>query len=203
MGRESRSSPLYLCAPRSQLLSAKPAPVPPLLNSLIQAPALLRRASRAWSCSPRKAARRDASQGRQFGQPGFVGEPININVVDADIRDILNYITEQYGVNFVIDASVTKVPVTINVTDVPWNQALEAVLKANRLGIDVSGNILRLATIQVLATEAAAQERIREAQLSNAPLVTEIIPLNYARAIGTLAQAGRVYRQLCRRKLRR
>lgn len=131
-----------------------------------------------------------SGQGRQFGQPGFVGEPISVNVVDADIRDILNYITEQYGINFVIDASVGAVPVTLNVTDVPWNQALEAVLKANRLGIDVSGNILRLATIQVLATEAAAQERIRDAQLNNAPLVTEIIPLNYARASGTLAQAA-------------
>ena len=77
-----------------------------------------------------------SDQGRQYGQPGFVGEPINLNVVNADIRDILNYITEQYGVNFVIDASVRSVPVTVNVQDVPWNIALEAVLKANRLGIE-------------------------------------------------------------------
>lgn len=77
-----------------------------------------------------------SDQGRQYGQPGFVGEPINLNVVNADIRDILNYITEQYGVNFVIDSSVRSVPVTVNVQDVPWNIALEAVLKANRLGIE-------------------------------------------------------------------
>src|SRR5688500_18027638 len=43
-----------------------------------------------------------SDQGPRYGQPGFVGEPINLNVVNADIRDILNYITEQYGVNFVI-----------------------------------------------------------------------------------------------------
>jgi type II secretory pathway component HofQ len=66
-----------------------------------------------------------------YGQPGFVGEPINLNVVNADIRDILNYITEQYGVNFVIDSSVGPVLVTVNVQDVPWNVALEAVLRAN------------------------------------------------------------------------
>src|SRR5438067_9144277 len=131
-----------------------------------------------------------ASQGSQYGQPGFAGEPINLNVVNADIRDILNYITEQYGVNFVIDSSVGAVPVTVNVTDVPWNVALDAILRANRLGVDANGNILRIATIEVLSNEAAAQEKINDARLNNSPLITEFIRLNYARASGTLAQAA-------------
>jgi type IV pilus assembly protein PilQ len=129
-------------------------------------------------------------QGQQYGQPGFVGESINLNVVNADIRDILNYITEQYGVNFVIDSSVGAVPVTVNVQDVPWNVALEAILKANRLGIEVNGNILRVATNEVLATEAATQRVINDSRLDASPLVTEFIRLNYARASGTLAQAA-------------
>ena len=130
------------------------------------------------------------TQGEQYGRPGFVGEPINLNVVNADIRDILNYITEQYGVNFVIDNSVGAVPVTVNVTDVPWNVALDAILRANRLGIDANGNILRVATIKVLAEEAESQKAITDARLDNSPLVTEFIRLNYARASGTLAQAA-------------
>lgn len=130
------------------------------------------------------------AQGQRYGQTGFIGEPINLNVVNADIRDILNYITEQYGVNFVIDNSVAAVPVTVNVTDVPWNIALDAILRANRLGVEVNGNILRLATQSVLASESALQSRIREAQLDSAPLVTEFVRLNYARASGTLAQAA-------------
>src|SRR5262245_54880773 len=133
---------------------------------------------------------KQSEQGRQYGQPGFVGEPINLNVVNADIRDILNYITEQYGVNFVIDASVGAVPVTVNVQDVPWNVALEAVLKANRLGIEVNGNILRVATTDVLAKEAETQKVINDSRLDASPLVTEFIRLNYARASGTLAQAA-------------
>ncbi|MDT4968666.1 MAG: type pilus assembly protein PilQ [Acidobacteriota bacterium] len=133
---------------------------------------------------------RQQSQGEQYGKPGFVGEPINLNVVNADIRDILNYITEQYGVNFVIDSSVGAIPVTINVTDVPWNVALDAILKANRLGADANGNILRVATVEVLAGEAASQQKITEARLDNSPLITEFIRLNYARASGTLAQAA-------------
>ena len=137
-----------------------------------------------------RATDKQSEQGRQYGQPGFVGEPINLNVVNADIRDILNYITEQYGVNFVIDASVGPVPVTVNVQDVPWNVALEAVLKANRLGIEVSGNILRVATTDVLAKEAETQKVINDSRLDASPLVTEFIRLNYARASGTLAQAA-------------
>ena len=143
--------------------------------------------------TPAPANQSQASQGAQYGQSGFVGEPISVNVVNSDIRDILNYITEQYGVNFVVDSSVKSVPVTINVTDVPWNFALDSILKANRLGIEVNGNILRVATLEVLkdeskirAEEESARAALKEAQLSNAPLVTEFIRLNYARAAGTL-----------------
>ncbi len=136
------------------------------------------------------AATPQSQQGRNYGQPGFVGEPINLNVVNADIRDILNYITEQYGVNFVIDSSVGAVAVTVNVQDVPWNVALDAVLKANRLGIEANGNILRVATTSVLAQESETQKVINDSRLDASPLVTEFIRLNYARASGTLAQAA-------------
>jgi type IV pilus assembly protein PilQ len=136
------------------------------------------------------AAASQSQQGRNYGQPGFVGEPINLNVVNADIRDILNYITEQYGVNFVIDSSVGAVAVTVNVQDVPWNVALDAVLKANRLGIEANGNILRVATTSVLAQESETQKVINDSRLDASPLVTEFIRLNYARASGTLAQAA-------------
>ncbi|HEV7746742.1 MAG TPA: type IV pilus secretin PilQ [Pyrinomonadaceae bacterium] len=142
----------------------------------------------AMSAATDKTAQ--SQQGRQYGQPGFVGEPINLNVVNADIRDILNYITEQYGVNFVIDTSVGAVPVTVNVQDVPWNVALDAVLKANRLGVETNGNILRVATNEVLAKESETQKIINDSRLDASPLVTEFIRLNYARASGTLAQAA-------------
>jgi len=154
----------------TQTASAVPSPTPPVNIS--------------------RSGDRQVDQGRMYGQPGFVGEPINLNVVNADIRDILNYITEQYGVNFVIDSSVGPVLVTVNVQDVPWNVALEAVLRANRLGIEVNGNILRVATTEVLAKEAETQKIINDSRLDASPLVTEFIRLNYARASGTLAQAA-------------
>jgi type IV pilus assembly protein PilQ len=138
--------------------------------------------------SPGRA--QQADQGQRYGESGFAGEPINLNVVNADIRDILNYITEQYGINFVIDSSVGKVPVTVNVQDVPWNLALDSVLKANRLGVEVSGNILRVATTEILAKEAETQKVLQNSRLDASLLVTEIIRLNYARALESLNGAS-------------
>jgi type IV pilus assembly protein PilQ len=131
-----------------------------------------------------------SDQGRRYGQSGFVGEPINLNVVNADVRDILNYITEQYGINFVIDSSVGAVPVTVNVQDVPWNLALDMILRSNRLGAQVNGNILRIASNDSLAKEAETERVISDARLDTTPLVTEFLRLNYARASGVLSGAG-------------
>jgi type IV pilus assembly protein PilQ len=138
------------------------------------------------------AAQRVGSQqqGSRYGDPGFRGEPINLNVVNADIRDILNYITEQYGINFVIDKSVGKIPVTVNVTDVPWNVALDSVLRSQELGVQVNGTILRIADSKTLASEGEIFRAQQNNQLDSSPLYTEFIRLNYARAFGTLQSAG-------------
>lgn len=129
-------------------------------------------------------------QGKMYGDPGFVGEPINLNVVNADVRDILNYITEQYGINFVIDKSVKDVPVTVNISEVPWNIALESILQAQDLGVQVNGTILRVAQRKILADEGEIVKRQRENQLDISPLYTEFVRLNYARASGTLASTA-------------
>ena len=130
------------------------------------------------------------NQGMRYGEAGFQGEPVNLNVVNADIRDILNYITEQYGVNFVIDKSVKQVPVTVNVSEVPWNVALDSILRAQELGVQVNGPILRISDQKSLAQERRVLEEIKESQLDSAPLYTEFIRLNYARALNNLANQG-------------
>jgi type IV pilus assembly protein PilQ len=129
-------------------------------------------------------------QGTMYGDPGFRGEPINLNVVNADIRDILNYITEQYGINFVIDKSVKSVPVTVNVSEVPWNIALDSILRAQELGVQVNGTILRVADAKALATEGELYRAQMDNQLDGSPLYTEFIRLNYARAAGTIGRGS-------------
>jgi type IV pilus assembly protein PilQ len=126
-------------------------------------------------------------EGKFYGEPGFRGEPINLNVVNADIRDILSYITDQYGINFVIDKSVKEVPVTVKVNDVPWNLALDSVLQSQELGVQVNGNILRVADNKTLAAEGELFRERMNNQLDTSPLYTEFVRLNYARASGTLS----------------
>ncbi len=125
------------------------------------------------------------NQGRRYGEPGFRGEPINLNVVNADIRDILNYITDQYGINFVMDKSVKDVPVTVKVNDVPWNIALDSILQSQELGVQVNGNILRIADNKTLASEGELYRDRQNNQLDTSPLITELIRLNYATTSGS------------------
>ncbi|CAN5551731.1 hypothetical protein BH10ACI2_BH10ACI2_19850 [soil metagenome] len=125
-----------------------------------------------------------SSQGKMYGEPGFRGEPINLSVVNTDVRDILSYITEQYGINFVIDKSVGATPVTVKVNDVPWNIALDSVLQAQELGIQVNGSILRVADNKTLATEGELYAKRIKNQIDISPLYTELIRLNYATVAG-------------------
>jgi len=127
-----------------------------------------------------------SQQGKRYGDAGFIGEPISLNVVNADVRDILNYITEQYGINFVIDKSVKAVPVTVNVNQVPWNVALDSVMRSQELGVQVNGTILRVADSKMLATEGEIYRLQMDNKLDTSPLYTEFIRLNYARASGAL-----------------
>jgi type IV pilus assembly protein PilQ len=129
-------------------------------------------------------------QGKHYGDPGFVGEPISLNVVNADVRDILNYITEQYGINFVIDKSVKAVPVTVNVNQVPWNVALDSVMRSQDLGIQANGTILRVADSKLLATEGEIIRLQMDNKLDSSPLYTEFVRLNYARASGTIGRGS-------------
>src|SRR6478672_11390163 len=133
-----------------------------------------------------------SAQGRMYGEPGFRGEPINLNVVNADIRDILSYITDQYGINFVIDKSVGSVPVTVKVNDVPWNIALESVLQSQELGVQVNGNILRIADNKILAAEGELVRERNNNALDTSPLETQLIRLNYANANGGATTGGTV-----------
>ena len=129
-------------------------------------------------------------EGKKYGDPGFVGEPISLNVVNADIRDILNYVTEQYGINFVIDKSIKAVPVTVNVNQVPWNVALDSIMRSQDIGIQVNGTILRVADAKILATEGEIIRQQMDNKLDSSPLYTEFIRLNYARAAGTISRSS-------------
>jgi type IV pilus assembly protein PilQ len=128
-----------------------------------------------------------------FCDSGYVGGLISFDLrAGVDLRDMLRFISQQYGVNFIVDKSVSVVPVDIRVTDLPWNQVMESVLRANRLGAvcESNGRMIRIATLAAVKEEEEQQRAILEEKAKQIPLVTKIIHLKYARAAGQLGSTG-------------
>jgi len=130
-----------------------------------------------------------ARSDKAFCDPSYVGGPISFDLrAGVDLRDMLRFVSQQYGVNFIVDKSVTAVPVDIRVTDIPWNQVIEAVLRANRLGAvcESGGRLIRIATLAAVKEEEDARLAIKQAEDLKTPLETKVIRLRYARATGVL-----------------
>jgi type II secretory pathway component HofQ len=83
-------------------------------------------------------------QYKAFCKPDFVGEAISLNVVNADIRDVLNYITKEYGYDFVLDASVGRKVTSVNFDNIPWNVALSNILEPEDLIMECGERFFRI-----------------------------------------------------------
>jgi len=115
------------------------------------------------------------------GAERFAGKRISLDFQDADISSVLRLIADVSGLNMVVGEAV-KARVTLKLLNVPWDQALDLILKLNNLGQIREGNILwidTLANITKLRDDAA---RAKEATLKAEELVTRIIYLNYSDA---------------------
>src|SRR5215471_20404990 len=113
--------------------------------------------------------------------PQYQGELISIDIKDYDIKDFFRLISEISGLNVVLDPNVSGT-VTLKLTDVPWDQALDVVLKNYQLGGQLQGNVLRIATNATLQSEQTAQKTLRDAQEQASPLLTRTFLLNYTTA---------------------
>jgi len=111
----------------------------------------------------------------------YSGEPISVNLKDVDLRDFFRLIHEISGLNVVVDPAV-KGSLTIVLDDVPWDQALDIVLKNNDLDKQLDGNVLRIATKETLKHEAEQNRDLAKAQAESADVVTTTRVLSYAKA---------------------
>jgi type IV pilus assembly protein PilQ len=118
-------------------------------------------------------------------QPKYTGEPISLNLKDVDLKDFFRLIHEISGLNIIVDPNVSGT-VTLVLDAVPWDQALDIVLKNNRLGKTLEGNVLRIARVETLTAEQEAATKLAAAREEAQPLVTVFRPVNYAKA-ATLA----------------
>jgi len=111
----------------------------------------------------------------------YSGEPISVNLKDVDLRDFFRLIHEISGLNVVVDPAV-KGNLTIVLDDVPWDQALDIVLKNNDLDKQLDGNVLRVATKETLKKEADQNRELAKAEAEAADVVTTTRVLSYAKA---------------------
>jgi type IV pilus assembly protein PilQ len=113
--------------------------------------------------------------------PQYTGELVSLDLRDVNVKDFFALISELSGLNVVLDPNVNGT-VTLRLTDVPWDQALDVVLKNYQLGGQLQGNVLRIATNSTLQQEQQNQKALRDAQDLAAPLDTRTFILNYTKA---------------------
>ncbi len=111
----------------------------------------------------------------------FGGRRISLDLQDADLVNVLRLFGELANLNMILSPDV-KGKVTVRLVNIPWDQALEIILKMNGLGYAIEDNILRIAPQAALAKEAEEELRTKEAKKKAEDLVTRIIPINYTEA---------------------
>lgn len=109
----------------------------------------------------------------------YTGEPISVNLKDVDLKDFFRLIHEISGLNVVLDPDV-KGNLTIVLDDVPWDQALDIVLKNNQLSRQLDGNVLRIASVDTMRKEAEARRAQQEAEALAVEKVSVTRFLSYA-----------------------
>lgn len=95
--------------------------------------------------------------------PRYTGEPISVNLKDVDLKDFFRLIHDISGLNVVLDPNV-RGSLTLVLDDVPWDQALDIVLQNNSLDRQLTGNVLRIATVETMRREAEAKRAQAEAE---------------------------------------
>jgi len=133
---------------------AVPSPrVAPVLAAQAAAPA----PAQAPAAQPAQPAPQPPVAAGQGGR--FTGAPISIDFQDADLRSVLRTFTEISGLNMLIDTTIQGT-VNMSLRDIPWDQALDLILRTNKLGYVVEGSVIRISTLTALAEEEAQRRKL-------------------------------------------
>jgi type IV pilus assembly protein PilQ len=111
----------------------------------------------------------------------YTGRRISLDFKDFDIHNVLRLLADVGGVNIVV-ADDVKGTVTITMKDVPWDQALDVILRSKGLGMQRDGNLIRVAPAATLEKELEQEIARAKAAVELKPIDTRLIPLSYAEA---------------------
>jgi type IV pilus assembly protein PilQ len=131
--------------------------------------------------APQAAAPQPPVQTTTVAPPRYSGHPVSLDFQGSDLRAVLRVFAEISGLNIVIDPTIQGT-VDVALRDVPWDQALDIILRANKLGYVVDGTIVRIAPLTVLADEEAQRRKLSEEQALAGELQVLTRSLSYARA---------------------
>ncbi len=122
-----------------------------------------------------------SEEGAPQQRRNYVGKRVSFEFKDIDIHNLLRIIAEISKKNIVVADDVTG-KITVRLRNVPWDQALDLVLRSKSLGKEEFGNIVRVAPLATLESEAKARKERKKAQDESVPLSVTLIPVNYATA---------------------
>jgi type IV pilus assembly protein PilQ len=111
-------------------------------------------------------------------QGKYPGKKISLDFQDADIVPIFRLLADISGYNIVVSPEV-KGKLTMKLINVPWDQALDIILKTFSLGKSFEGNIIRIAPHTVFARESDEAVKAKESELKAISLETKIFPISY------------------------
>jgi len=111
----------------------------------------------------------------------YRGQLVSFDFKDADIRDVLRILADISGFNIIVSSDV-KGTVTLKLSNVPWDQALDVVLEDAGLGAFVEGNVVKVAPLKALQQRQTAIQAAAKSKEQLEPLATRQVFVNYATA---------------------
>ncbi len=128
-----------------------------------------------------KALTPKEAEERKKDEFGYSGERLSLNFQDIEVRSVLQLIADFTGLNVVVSDTVGG-SLTLRLKNVPWDQALDIILKTKGLAMRQTGNVMLIAPSEEIAAreklELESQKQIEELE----PLYSEFIQINYAKA---------------------
>ncbi len=115
------------------------------------------------------------------GRKKYIGDKISINVKNTSVEDLLRMVAEASGFNIIITDEIKSLPpLSLNLTNVPWDQALDTLLGLNKLVARKNGIILMVQTLETATRDRQAEAEAKLLTIKQEPLVTKVFPISYA-----------------------
>ncbi|MDP3856859.1 MAG: type IV pilus secretin PilQ [Stagnimonas sp.] len=133
----------------------------------------------------------DRIEEKKRNEPLYTGERISLSFQSVDIRSLLQIIADVAGTNMVVSDSVSG-EIAMRLQNVPWDQALDIILRTKGLGLRQQGNVMLVAPLGELAEREKSEAEAAKAKVTLSPLRSEIIQINYAKSaeIAVLLKSG-------------